>query len=504
MRPRRDSRSKGMFLRGYLGCASAPIYSRNSCSLSAPDLCPVRFSFNGNAMPGNLTFDALKKAAQNGSIDTVVAAMVDMQGRLLGKRFHVQNFIDTAVTETHCCNYLLATDIEMATPDGYASTSWSSGYGDYVMKPDLSTLRVTPWAEGAAMVLCDVLDHHTHKDVPHSPRAVLKRQIARLKDLGLTCTAATELEFFVYRETYEQARDKNYQSLTPISAYNEDYHIFQTAKEEGFMRPLRNQLYAAGVPVECTKGEAESGQAELNIRYSDALDMADTHSIAKHATKEIAWNSDCSVSFIAKPHEDTVGSSSHIHQSIRDLEGKPVFFDASQPQGMSALMRHYLAGLLAYAGDTTVFLAPYINSYKRFTAGTFAPTRIVWSIDNRTAGYRIVAPDSENVRVECRVGGSDLNPYLAMAAQLAAGIAGIEQSLPLEEALTGDAYAASSSPEIPKNLRDATAALKGSDMLRQAMGDDVVDHYVRAASWEQEEFDRIVTDYEIRRGFERT
>lgn len=455
-------------------------------------------------MPGNLTFEALKTAAKNGTIDTVVAVMVDMQGRLMGKRFHVQNFIDVAFDETHCCNYLLATDLEMATPDGYASTSWTSGYGDYVMKPDMSTLRITPWAAGAAMILCDVQDHHTHQDVPHSPRAILKRQIEKLKALGYTCSAATELEFFVYRETYEEARDKNYQKLTPISAYNEDYHIFQTAKEEGFMRPLRNQLFAAGVPVECTKGEAEAGQAELNIRYSDALDMADTHSVAKHATKEIAWNSGCSVSFVAKPHEDTVGSSSHVHQSLRGLDGSAVFFDAEQPHGMSLVMQHYLAGLLAYAKDTTVFLAPYINSYKRFCAGTFAPTRIVWSIDNRTAGYRIVAPDSENVRVECRVGGSDINPYLAMAAQLAAGIAGIEQALSLDDALQGDAYAAKDAPQIPGNLRDAAQALNDSSMLRKAMGDDVVDHYVRAAKWEQEEFDRIVTDYEIRRGFERS
>ncbi|NND90229.1 MAG: glutamine synthetase, partial [Granulosicoccus sp.] len=260
-------------------------------------------------MPGNLTLDALRGAARDGSIDTVVAVMVDMQGRLMGKRFHVSNFLEVAHQETHCCNYLLATDLEMATPDGYASTSWSTGYGDYVMQPDMSTLRLIPWAEGAAMVLCDVLDHHTHSEVAHSPRTVLKRQIERLQALGYTCTAATELEFFVYRETYEQARSKQYRSLTPVSAYNEDYHILQTAREEGMMRPLRNQLVAAGIPVECTKGEAESGQAELNIRYSDALDMADNHSIAKHATKEIAWNTGCSASFVAKPHEDLVGSS---------------------------------------------------------------------------------------------------------------------------------------------------------------------------------------------------
>ncbi len=458
-------------------------------------------------MPGKLNLESLKKAAAEGSIDTVVAVMVDMQGRLMGKRFHVQHFIDSAHEETHCCNYLLATDIEMATPDGYASTSWSTGYGDYIMKPDMSTLRLTPWAPGAAMVLCDVIDHESHTDVSHSPRAVLKAQLARLKAMGLQCMAATELEFFVFSESYEQARQKDYRSLTPVSPYNEDYHIFQTAKEEKLMRPLRCQLYEAGIPVECTKGEAEAGQAELNIRYSDALQMADNHTIAKHATKEIALSADCSVSFLAKTHARHTGSATHIHQSIVSGDANPVFHDASAKHGMSKMMQHYLAGQLAYAVDTTVFMAPYINSYKRFAAGTFAPTHIVWSIDNRTAGFRIVAPDSKNVRIECRIGGADLNPYLAMAAQIAAGIAGIEQKLELDDAYDGDAYGAdqlaSKVAQIPGNLRDAAAALHGSAMLRQAMGDEVVDHYVRAAHWEQEEFDRNVTDYEIQRGFER-
>jgi len=458
-------------------------------------------------MAGLLKLESLKRAAAEGSIDTVVAVMVDMQGRLMGKRFHVQHFIDSAHEETHCCNYLLATDMEMATPDGYASTSWSTGYGDYIMKPDMSTLRATPWAPGAAMVLCDVIDHATHEDVAHSPRAVLKAQLARLDALGLKCMAATELEFFVFAETYEQARQQGYRSLTPVSPYNEDYHIFQTAKEEKLMRPLRGQLYEAGIPVECTKGEAEAGQAELNIKYSDALQMADNHSIAKHASKEIALAAGCSVSFLAKPHAQQTGSATHIHQSIVSGDGQSVFHDASATHGMSSLMQQYLAGQLTYAKEATVFMAPYINSYKRFAAGTFAPTHIVWSIDNRTAGFRIVAPDSKNVRIECRIGGADLNPYLAMAAQIAAGIAGIEQKMELEKAYNGDAYSAdqlaNQVAQIPGNLRDATAALHGSDMLRQAMGDQVIDHYVRAARWELEEFDRVVTDYEIVRGFER-
>ncbi|MFK7890362.1 MAG: glutamine synthetase family protein [Granulosicoccus sp.] len=454
-------------------------------------------------MAGNLSYEQLKSAADNGLIDTVAAVMVDMQGRLMGKRFHVQHFLESAYNETHCCNYLLATDLEMATPDGYASTSWAGGYGDYVMKPDMQTLRQAPWADGSAMVLCDVVDHDLHADVAHSPRAVLKRQLDRLSALGFDCRSATELEFFVYRESYDEARDKRYQDMTPVSAYNEDYHILQTAREENLMRPLRNQLVAAGVPVECTKGEAEAGQAELNIRYADALEMADNHSIAKHAAKEIAWQTGQSVSFLAKPDENLVGSSSHIHQSLVGKDGSSAFHDASQRFGMSIIMQQYLAGLLKYAQDTTVFLAPYINSYKRFTASSFAPTHIVWSIDNRTAGFRIVSPDSTNVRIECRIGGADMNPYLAMAAQLASGIAGIEESLSLEDAFQGDAYVAREYREIPKTLRQATDALQCSDMLRSAMGDEVIEHYVRAAQWEQEEYDRVVTLYEVQRGFER-
>lgn len=456
-------------------------------------------------MPGNLSFEALKDQVNQGRIDTVVATLVDMQGRLMGKRFHAQHFIDSAWEETHCCDYLLATDLEMATPDGYASTSWERGYGDYIMKPDLSTLRWMPWSPGAAMVLCDVLDHHTHKPVSHSPRAVLQRQVARLADAGFIPAMATEIEFFVFDQSFEQAREQNYSGLSPISPYNEDYHIFQTAKEEGLMRDIRNHLVGAGVPVENTKGEAEAGQAELNIRYADAIDMADNHTIAKAAVKEIAWQHERSVTFLAKTHENTVGSSSHVHQSLRGTDGAALFHDptADNAFGMSATMQHFLAGQLKYAADCTVFLAPYINSYKRFAPGTFAPTRLIWSDDNRTAAFRLVGSGTPGVRVECRIGGVDLNPYLAAAALLAAGFAGIEEALPLEPAFEGDAYAATDRPAVPATLRAATEALRGSDMLRKAMGDDVVDHYVRAAEWEQQEFDRVVTDYEIRRGFER-
>ena len=453
-------------------------------------------------MPGTMTFEDLKVRVADGSIDTVLVCLVDMQGRLMGKRFHGANFVETSYSETHCCNYLLATDLEMATPDGYASTSWQTGYGDYVMKPDLATIRPVPWLEGTAMVLCDILDHHDHLPVPHSPRAILKRQIARLGELGYEAKMATELEFFLFEQSLDVIRKNGFRQLEPISGYNEDYHIFQTTKEEGVMRPIRNHLFAAGLPIENSKGEAEAGQEELNIRYASALYCADHHTIAKHAIKEIAWQNGHAASFLPKWHKDRVGSSSHVHQSLWKA-GEAAFHDPSAKHGMSKLMRHYMAGLIKYAPDYTYFLAPYINSYKRFAKGTFAPTKAVWSVDNRTAGFRLCGEASRGVRVECRIGGPDLNPYLAQAVMLAAGIKGIEDQLELAPATTGDVYEDEKAADIPQTLRAATQTLRGSKFLRDALGDDVVAHYTRAAEWEQEEFDRVVTDWEIARGFER-
>jgi glutamine synthetase len=425
-----------------------------------------------------------------------------MQGRLMGKRFHAVNFVETSFEETHCCNYLLATDLEMATPDGYASTSWQSGYGDYVMKPDLVTIRPIPWLEGTAMVLCDILDHHDHLPVPHSPRAILKKQIARLEALGFEAKMATELEFFLFEKSFDEIRKEGFRNLEPISGYNEDYHILQTTKEEGVMRPIRNHLFAAGLPIENSKGEAEAGQEELNIRFSPALDCADYHSIAKHAIKEISWQHGRAATFLPKWHKDRVGSSSHVHQSLWK-DGEAAFFDKSAKHGMSELMSHYMAGIIKYSPDYTYFLAPYINSYKRFAKGTFAPTKTVWSVDNRTAGFRLCGEGTKGVRVECRIGGSDLNPYLAQAVMLAAGIKGIEEKMALPAATTGDVYEDAKASDIPQTLRAATELLRNSAFLREALGDDVVDHYTRAAEWEQEEFDRTVTDWEIARGFER-
>jgi glutamine synthetase len=452
-------------------------------------------------MSVSMSFDDLKAQTAAGTVDTVLVCLVDMQGRLMGKRFHAVHFVQSAFEETHCCNYLLATDIEMATPSGYAATSWERGYGDYIMKPDLSTLRPVPWLAGTVMVLCDVLDHHTHREVPHSPRAVLKAQVARLKAMGFDAMMATELEFFLFAKSFDEIRKSGFRDLEPISGYNEDYHILQTTKEEHVMRPIRNHLYAAGLPIENSKGEAEAGQEELNIKYAPAMLTADYHSIAKHAVKEIAWQHGHAATFLPKWHHKRVGSSSHVHQSLWK-DGKPVFFDPEDALGMSDLMKNYMAGLLKYAPDFTYFLAPYINSYKRFQKGTFAPTRTIWSVDNRTAGFRLCGEGTKGVRVECRIGGSDLNPYLAMAALIAAGIKGIEDKLPLDPPTTGDAYNGKSG-FIPQTLRDARQTLIDSAMLRAAMGDDVIDHYARAAEWEIEEFDRVVTDYEVARGFER-
>jgi glutamine synthetase len=454
-------------------------------------------------MGGNLGFDALKAAVKAGSIDTVLVAMVDMQGRLIGKRFQAEYFVDSAHEETHGCDYLLANDIDMEPVPGYAAASWDKGYGDFVLKPDLATLRTLPWLEGTALVLADVLDHH-HHDVPHSPRAMLKRQVERLASRRLRAFCASELEFYLFEETYKSAAAKRYHGLETAGAYIEDYHILQTTKEEGVMRAIRRGLQGAGIPVENSKGEWGPGQEEINVRYADALEMADRHVILKNAVKEIAHAHGKAVTFMAKWRYDLAGSSAHIHMSLWDEAGKkPMFHAPKAEHGMSDLMRSFVAGQLKYARDITYFLAPYINSYKRFQAGTFAPTKTVWSRDNRTAGFRLCGEDSRAIRIECRIGGADLNPYLAFAALIAAGLAGVDEKLELEPPFAGDAYAGKLLPEVPKTLREATACLLDSGLLREALGADVVEHYVHTARWEQFEYDRRITDWELMRGFER-
>jgi glutamine synthetase len=454
---------------------------------------------------GMLTLGDLKREITAGTIDTVVAAMVDLQGRLVGKRFHAQYFAESGHEETHGCNYLLGVDIEMEPVPGYKATSWQLGYGDFVLKPDLSTLRRIPWLPGTALVLCDVLDHHTHQDVPHSPRAILKKQLRRLEAMKLKAYVASELEFFLFDDSYDAANRKGYRNLKPSGHYIEDYHILQTTKDESVMRAIRNGLNEAGIPVENSKGEWGPGQEEINVQYAEALEMADRHAIIKNGCKEIAYGQGRAITFMAKWDYGMAGSSCHVHQSLWSADGaSPLFFDKAGDHGMSETMRHYLAGQLEHARESTYFLAPYINSYKRFMAGTFAPTRAVWSFDNRTAGYRVCGAGTKSIRLECRIGGADLNPYLAFAALLAAGLDGIERKLPLEPMFAGDAYDPGRQlREVPKTLREARALLDGSKFLREAMGDEVIDHYVHTADWEQHQFDRRVTDLELKRGFER-
>ncbi len=454
---------------------------------------------------GMLTLDELKKEVTSGAIDTVVVAMVDLQGRLIGKRFHAEFFVNGGYEETHGCNYLLGVDIEMEPVPGYKATSWEKGYGDFVLKPDMTTLRRTPWLEKTALVLCDVLDHHTHEDVPHSPRAMLKKQLRRLDDMKLKAYFASELEFFLFDDSFETCHTKGYRDMKTAGYYIEDYHILQTSKEEVFMRALRNGLNGAGIPVENSKGEWGPGQEEINVRYADALTMADNHAVIKNGAKEIAYGVGKAITFMAKWDYGMAGNSAHIHQSLWSADGKSAHFhDGSGHHGMSKMMQHYLAGQLTHARELTYFLAPYINSYKRFMVGTFAPTKAVWSFDNRTAGFRLCGADTKAIRVECRIGGADLNPYLAFAALLAAGLDGIDKKLELEPVFSGDAYSADQKlREIPKTLREGIELLDNSKFLRGALGDDVVDHYVHTGKWEQFEFDRRITDLELKRGFER-
>lgn len=454
-------------------------------------------------MPATMTFDDLKASIDNGEIDTVVACFCDMQGRLQGKRFHARHFLESAYEETHCCNYLLATDMDMNTVPGYRSSSWSRGYGDYTMKPDLATIRRVAWVPATAMVMCDLYDHHTHALVPHAPRSILMAQVKRARDMGFEPMMATELEFFLFEETYTQLFDAKYPLPTPVARHNIDYSLMGSARDEPVMRDLRNHLYNSGIPVECSKGEADAGQEEINAKYSDAMDTSDMHSVIKWATKEIAQAHGKSATFMAKYDHRHAGSSSHVHQSLW-AGGKNVFFDPDAEHGMSKIMRQFLAGQLAHIREMTYFLAPYINSYKRFCVGMFAPTKTVWSLDNRTAGFRVCGEGTKSVRVECRIGGADLNPYLACAALLAAGLDGIEKGMELPPSADGDLYQAKDAGTVPESLVDAAAALRGSEMLRAAFGTQVIDHYVHAAQWEIKESLRVVTDWERMRGFERS
>jgi glutamine synthetase len=439
-----------------------------------------------------LTLDDLRA---DPTIDTIIMAFTDMQGRLLGKRLHRDFFLEQVEHGhgTEGCNYLLAVDMEMEPVPGYEIASWERGYGDFALAPDLSTLRRIPWLEATALVLCDV-EWGDGSPVRPSPRQVLREQVSRAAALGYTVAVGSELEFYLLRETYAEAHAAHYRGLTPSVPYILDYHILATSFDEPLMRQIRNGMHDAGIPVETSKGEAWPGQQEVNFRYADALTMADNHVVYKNGAKEIAFLNGCSVTFMAKPDHTWIGSSCHIHSSLwRD--GEPAF------AGESDVFRSYLAGQIACGRELAVFFAPNINSYKRFAAGSWAPTTLAWGRDNRTCGFRVVGSGSA-LRFETRIPGGDVNPYLAFAASIAAGLYGIEQGLELGPALEGNAYS-SDADRFPSTLREAIVALEEGTMARATLGDDVVDHYLNYARTEQEMFDRVVTCYERERFFER-
>ncbi|HYM67747.1 MAG TPA: glutamine synthetase family protein [Patescibacteria group bacterium] len=442
-----------------------------------------------------LTKEHLAHSVAGGDIDTVIVAFTDMQGRLMGKRVDAEYFVETSYKgeSTDGCNYLLALDMEMDPVPGYQMANWASGYGDFDLVPDFSTLRLVPWLEATALVLCDVA-WHDHKPVRPSPRQILRAQVERSRAMGFEPMFGSELEFYLLKETYAEAYAKGFNDLTPSVPYILDYHILATTYDEPFIRAVRKGMKAAGIQVESSKGEAWPGQQEINFRFSDALTMADNHVIYKNGIKEMANQHGCSVTFMAKPDHRWIGSSCHIHSSLWK-DGRSAF------EGESEIFRQYLAGQIAYASEVAIFLAPNINSYKRYAAGSWAPTTLAWGHDNRTCGFRIVG-HGQHVRAESRIPGADANPYLAFAALLAAGLRGIEEKLELPPEFKGNAYE-SNVQRFPHALRDAISALENGKMARQAFGDDVVEHYLNYARTEQALFDKVVTNYERERLYER-
>ena len=441
-----------------------------------------------------LSLEELRADVERGAVDTVVVAFTDMQGRLLGKRLHAEHFLDEGLEHgVEGCNYLLALEMEMDPVPGYALASWERGYGDFVLVPDLWSLRRIPWLEATALVLCDV-EWHDGSPVAPSPRQVLRRQVERAEALGFTPMLGSELEFFLLKETYAEAHAKHYRDLTPSVPYILDYHILATTYDEPFLRQLRNGMHAAGIRVETSKGEASPGQQEVNFRFADALAMADNHSIYKNGAKEIAHLNGCSITFMAKPDHTWIGSSCHIHSSL--WRGDSSAFAADR-----LVFERWLAGQIACTRELAIFLAPTINSYKRYAAGSWAPTTLAWGNDNRTCGFRVVGR-GPGLRVETRIPGGDVNPYLAFAALIAAGLHGIEQELEPPPPLEGNAYV-SDAERFPGTLREAIGALEAGGVARAALGDEVVDHYLNYARTEQRLFDEVVTCYERERMFER-
>lgn len=449
-------------------------------------------------MQGRIEIDELKRMVADDEIDTVVAAFPDMYGRLVGKRIVGRYFVDEVIGHgMHACDYLLACDMEMDPVPGYAFTSWAKGYGDFHLIPDFNTLRLASWLPRSALVLCDVYREDKRELVPLAPRSILRRQLARAAERGHSVMAASELELYVFKDSYEQVAEKGFINATPIGRVIEDYHILQGTKEEHLVGAIRSHLERSGVPVESSKGEWGPGQQEIGLRYAEALEMADRHSIYKHAAKEIAFQQGHAITFMAKWDERHAGSSCHIHMSLWDERGKKAQFGSVD----SDTFRWFLGGWMKHIRETFAFYAPYPASYKRYVAGSFAPTGIAWSHDNRTAGFRIVG-HGPSLRIECRAPGADANVYLAFAAAIAAGLDGIEHRIEPPPAFEGDVYAASELPHVPHSLGESIHALAESEWARATFGEDVVEHYLHFFRTEQRKFDAAVTDWERRRYFE--
>jgi len=453
---------------------------------------------------GKLSLDELKEDIRSERISTVIVAFPDLYGRLMGKRVTGEFFLGHVLKHgLHMCSYLLATDIEMELVSGYRLSGWHTGYGDVVLVPDLDTLRRASWLPRTAIVLADV----ERGKLSHiAPRTILERQLARANDMDILPLGATELEMFLFRESYDEARLKGYRDLRPLGDYIEDYHILQASREEPLIGAIRKHLMASGIPVESSKGEYGPGQHEINIRYSDILEAADRTVLFKEICKEIALEKGRSITFMAKWDEGMSGNSMHIHLSLWDREGRNLFLGNERingiPAGVSRIFKHFLGGLIAYARELALFFAPTVNSYKRYRAGSFAPTRIVWGYDNRSAGFRVVG-GGNSFRIECRLPGADANPYLAFAALLAAGMDGIEKGIAPPPSVTGDAYILEDVPRVPRSLEEALVLFRESEFVRRTFSDLVVEHYSRFAEAELEAYQAAVTDWERARYFER-
>jgi glutamine synthetase len=446
-----------------------------------------------------LGVEQLREDILSGEIDTVILGFTDMQGRLQGKLMHGRFFLDSVLEHgTEGCDYLLAVDVEMNTVDGYAISSWDKGYGDMLFQLDLATIRRLPHRPGTALIQCD-LTHEDGSPVRVSPRAMLQAQVERARGLGYTALAGTELEFVVFEDTYEEAWNAGYRNLTPANLYNVDYSLLGSSRVEPLLRDIRNLMYAAGLDPESAKGECNFGQHEIAFKYAEVLTTADNHAVYKTAAKDIAAQRGKSITFMAKPGERE-GNSCHIHLSLRGTDGSLAFWDDAT-RSRTPLYDAFIAGVLATMRELTLFYAPNINSYKRFANGSFAPTAIAWGLDNRTCSVRLVGHGA-SARMENRLPGGDVNPYLALAAMLAGGLHGVEQGLALEPETRGNAYE-SGAPTVPTTMREAREALAGSAVARAAFGDDVVEHYLNYADVELAAFESAVTDWELRRGFER-